>query len=826
MTDGPEHWRRVTELFDALVGLPGEEQQARLAELPETDTPLRREIESLLDAARDVGDRFDRAPLLPETLPSPSLVERRVGPYLITREIGRGGMGTVYEAHRADDQYAKRVAIKTVTSANDRVEMQRRFQRERQLLARLEHRNIAALLDGGVTAEGLPYFIMEFVEGQPITVWCDARGLDVRERLALFRQVCGAVQYAHEHLVVHRDLKPGNILVSGDGTVKLLDFGIAKLVDPTSLGDETLTRTGALPMTAAYASPEQLRGEPVSTASDIYSLGVVLYELVAGQRPFGNEGGLLSAVHAAATRTAPEPPSTAVRTTPGDTIAERRRRALRGDVDSIVMMALRSEPSRRYRSAQQFADDLQRHLDGQPILAQPDTFGYRFAKFVRRNRAATSAGALAVAALLTGTVVSVRQARAARAERDRALVEQQRTEQVKQFFQNILSSGKPQDGGKALTVVEAIDRAIPTIDTAFAANPDLRAAIKNTLASVLSDMYLYDRSKVLLVDALPALRQAAAGRPTREYADALYNLAGAENGLGEIERAESLYRASLTMYGKVPGVDSVEIYRGLNNLAGAIFDQGRLQEAADLWAKVGDRLLVLSPKDSVTQAIAMTNRGVALSTLGRYAEAEPMLRRAAMIFERTRGHDDLRVAEALQPLAGTLMFQGKYAEAETAARRALAIDAAVHGAHNPQTFVAQRMLVNVLAEAGRCAAAIPLADEMIAQRGATLGEKDPSLGTAYLFKGWCQAQTGDAAHGEATTREGLRLRTAGFPAGHWAIAQGESMLGDVLARLGPARHAEAERRLRSGYEGMRKTLDSTNVRVLQAKTRLERFTRG
>lgn len=818
-----DRWGELSAHFAELLELPPAERTARLAALAD-DTSLHAELISLLAAADDVGDRFEQSASMP-TSDAPStlpLLGRRVGQYELVREIGQGGMGTVYEAHRADDQYRKRVAIKMVSLLGDRAQALARFQRERQLLARLEHRNIAALLDGGVTAEGEPYFIMEYVEGQPIDQWCTARHLGLRERLGLFRQVCAAVQYAHEHLVIHRDLKPGNILVAEDGTVKLLDFGIAKLADPTLIGGDDLTHTGVTPMTVAYASPEQLLGGEVTTASDIYSLGVVLYELVTGVRPFGP-----TARGALVERGVPTAPSRAVT---GDAAANehdtaaRLRRSLAGDVDSIILMALRPEAERRYRTAQQLGDDLQRHLGGLPVLAQPDTIGYRLGKFARRNRVAVAAGVLAVAALIGGTVVSMRQAQVARAERDRAVLEQQRTAQVTQFFRDVLSAAKPQESGKGTTVVEAIDLVIPRIDSSFRSAPDLRAAIKNTLASTLIDMGLYDRARPLMFDAVRLQDSLGERVSLRERADGLYNLAGLETEVGSPERAESLYRRSLVMYGKVPGIDSVEIYRGMNNLANAISEQGRVAEAAEVYAKVADRIAALRP--DVSSAVALTNYATALATLGRYVDAEPRLREAATIFTRTRGPNDMRVANALQPLAGALLFQGKYAEADSVAQRAIMIYTATLGADNPGTLAAVRMRINILADAGRCREAVPLADEIIALRGKGLSERDASLNTALLFLGWCQAELGDPARGERTAREGLRLRRAAFPPTHWAIAQGESMVGDILARRGPAFHAEAERLLRSGYEGMARELDSTHVRVKQAKARWERVRGG
>ncbi|HXW08654.1 MAG TPA: serine/threonine-protein kinase [Vicinamibacterales bacterium] len=362
-----------------------------------------------------------------------------LGPYRLVREIGRGGMGTVYLAVREDDEFRKRVAIKVLKPGMDSEAIVRRFRHERQILAGLDHPYIANLLDGGTTPEGLPYFAMEYIDGQPIDRWCEARQLDTTARIELFRRVCAAVQYAHQNLIVHRDIKPGNVLVTGDGTPKLLDFGIAKLLNP-ELGESgsALTMAGPQMMTPEYASPEQVRGEPVSTSSDVYSLGVLLYELLTGTRPYRITSRAPSEIARVVCGSEPPRPSTAVTGTgltqrgddaprasaPGPpsvaTTPERLRRRLAGDLDNIILKALSKDPGRRYASVDLFSEDLRRHLTGLPVTARRDTPGYRVSKFVERNRAAVVAAGLVLLALIAGIVGTSWQARVARRERQRA----------------------------------------------------------------------------------------------------------------------------------------------------------------------------------------------------------------------------------------------------------------------------------------------------------------------------------------------------------------------------------------------------------------------
>jgi serine/threonine protein kinase len=409
----PERWQQVKLLFNRAMECEPAARAAFLTEHGGEDLELRREVESLLASADESGRTLQTPAArltgdFPEEDGAAAMVGQHVGPYRLVREIGWGGMGTVYEAVRADEAFRKRVAIKVVRREMATQLVLRRFRHERQILAELNHPNIASLLDGGVTSDGRPFFAMEYIEGQPIDEYCKARSLSVRERVALFLEVCDAVQYAHRSLVVHRDLKPSNILVTESGQPKLLDFGIAKLLDDGAAGAAQLTHAGELFLTPDYACPEQVRGGPITTASDVYSLGIILYELLAGERPYRTEGRPLQEIVRAITEEEPVRPSTLA------------RQRLSGELDSIVLKAIRKEPERRYLSVEQLAEDLRRHLDGRPVLAQSGTAMYRLWKFVRRHTAAVSAMALVIVTLAGGIIATLTQARRAEAERERA----------------------------------------------------------------------------------------------------------------------------------------------------------------------------------------------------------------------------------------------------------------------------------------------------------------------------------------------------------------------------------------------------------------------
>jgi len=410
----PERWLQIKELFYVALDLPRVEQAALLDRECAGDAALRTDLQSLLDAHHQPGPFLDQpatASALGADAPGTQWIGRRIGPYELVELIGAGGMGEVYKAVRADEQFRQQVAIKLVRGGYDTQQVLARFKGERQILATLVHPNIARLLDGGATEGGLPYLVMELIEGERIDQYCERLRLSVRSRVSLFRDVCAAVSYAHQQLVIHCDLKPGNILVTADGTVKLLDFGVAKLLSlaPRMEGEErTVTLMRAL--TPEFASPEQVRGEATSTASDVYSLGVVLYRLLTGRSPYRSTGTLPHEIIRDVCDTEPDRPS----------VAKQTSVELRGDLDNITLKALRKEPARRYASVEQFSEDLRRYLEGLPILARGDQFAYRAGKFILRNKIAVAAGVLLFLSLLGGLTATLWQARIARAETARA----------------------------------------------------------------------------------------------------------------------------------------------------------------------------------------------------------------------------------------------------------------------------------------------------------------------------------------------------------------------------------------------------------------------
>ena len=563
----------------------------------------------------------------------------RIGAYKVVGELGRGGMGVVYVADRADGEFRQRVAIKLVPSTDVDDPLHQRFLAERQILAALAHPNIARLLDGGVTDDGRPYLVMEYVDGVPITTYCDNHRLDVPARLRLFTEVCAAVQHAHQNLVVHRDLKPTNILVSADGHAHLLDFGIAKLINPAfGAAQSPVTRVDSRMMTPEYASPEQVRGESLTTASDIYSLGVLLYELLCGSSPYRLTSGSPVELATAICEQDPEPPSVrstrAAGTASGrmpDTAAELRgtsadrlARLLDGDLDSIVLMAMRKEPSRRYRAADMLRQDIERYLAGLPVLAHRDSRRYRLQKFLRRHKVEAAAAVIVLVALVTGLSAAVYQGRRATRERDRAEQALAESTGVTNFLMEMFQTGAPGEPTPAqLSALDLLARGAARADE-LASQPIVQARLLDVVGQLSLSLGQYDEAQRRLEQAV-AIRRSALGSQSLDLATSLIHLAWVYRDRNEYPPATKLVDEALEIRrAALPATHA--------DIADALFERGRLAFAT---------------------------------------EQESYFRQAIAIPANTPAMVERRVSW-LQSLATNLRRQGRLEEAVTTAREALA----------------------------------------------------------------------------------------------------------------------------------------------------------
>jgi eukaryotic-like serine/threonine-protein kinase len=819
VSESAERVQRLRTIFDAVIDLPLDQRSGALDRLTAGDAALRRDVEAVVLRSERTAPALESpaVAIAGDTVSgAESLVGQRIGPYTVVRLVGMGGMGAVYEATRADDQYRKRVAIKVVQRGIDSALTLARFRRERQILASLEHPNIAALYDGGVMADGRPFLVMEYIDGAPITAWCNARSLPLRQRVALFRQACAAVHHAHKNLVIHRDLKPGNILVADDGTVKLLDFGIAKLLSADDMdGTESslpLTRGGARAFTPEYASPEQIRGEPLTTASDLYSLGVVLFELLTGRRPHQPKSRALVDIERAVLDTpAPRPSSVItdqVSPSLGGPNPARVRQRLHGELDSIALTALNIDASRRYPSVEAFSDDLHNYLDGLPVRAQPDWIGYRARKFVLRNTVATAASALAVAALLVGVIVAMRGAHHARAEEMRA-------EQANAFLRRLLASVHPETGRRDVLVSDVLDVAARRIDQEFAAQPDVRAELETVIGESYEGLGRYHEAERQLKASL-RLRQQSAGPQSTSAVIGISNLGQLFLGEGALDSAEQLFHQALALQQARGGTPDSLYASLLSNLGSLAHSEGHAADAERFHRQANEiERRIFGPKSDIA-AVSLNDVGVAVGDQGRLAEAESLHREALAIVQANNPRPDDRIAGVLSDLAFVLDMEGKAPEADSAYRQALAMRRKVLGLDHPEYALTLFNYSGFVFDQKRYVEAAEIAREILALRGKTLPESHPSVAAALQTLGKSLDKLGDPDGGERALRESLALRQKYLAPDSWLIASAEGTLAEHYAGL--KQYSKAEALMLQAQQLYLKSLGETNTRT-QVNTR-------
>ena len=834
----------VQELFATASDIGQRERAAFLNKHCGENAALLRQVESLLTAAdqadgyfSELADRLGLPSLLSEEAELPQTDE--IGPYRLVRLLGRGGMGAVYLADRADRQFQKRVAVKILPPGVGREALRDRFLVERQILARLEHPNIARLLDGGVTDDGIPYFVMDYVRGTPIDRYCDEERLGVDRRLQLFCQVCAAVEYAHRNLVVHRDLKPGNVLVDDAGAVKLLDFGIAKILDPTA-GTAELTRASVQPMTPLYASPEMIKGEPVTTATDVYALGILLYELLTGCRPYRVEHGTEAEISRLVCEQEPRPASKATLGAGYDEAevartlamqrgvsAERLRTQLRGDLDIVVATALRKDPELRYGSVAELAADIQRHRARLPIAARPPNIGYRIRKFVSRHTALVAVGALAavllvVTGVLAGSylVTTARQAQAIALERDKA-------QQTQDFLLSIFNTSDPNVGkGESVTAMELLDRGAVRIDRELAGRPLLQAALKTTIAEVYEALALYDRARPLFVHASELYREAA-GELSPEHASSLENLSQLVEITGDYDEAESLALSALRArkeIGQTLGIADASL-----RLGRVVHLKGDYTRAEEQFRNALEIYRARHGEDHPKTAESLSHLGTLMEHRGHPEVAEGLHRRALSTRLRLNGYEHLDVVESLHNLASAVASQEKYAEAKRLYEEALALNTKLLSReHRDNAF-----MHNGLAKAHQGLGEYALAERefrtaiRILERHFGARHGNVGLGKAYL--GRLLLTAGHTAAAEPVLEEALTILDETLPE-HWIRHEVERALGICMLESG--RYEQAERLLLEAWRGLsdKRGADHENaqlaarnlIRLFQSSGRPER----
>lgn len=657
-------WRQTRALFREALRQPTGQQTQFI--MDSDDAPdVQTEALALLGAAEKTGQPFESIVTKAAAAMNPSQsADTLVGRYRLKRLIGEGGMGEVYLAKRADDRFDQQVALKLLAIRKPNDAVVARFEAERQILANLEHPNIARLLDGGETDEGVPYLVMEYVDGEAIDVYCDARKLDTRARITLFLDVCRAVDHAHRNLVIHRDIKPSNILVSRDDQTKLLDFGIAKLLQ--SDANAELTRPSDRVLSPMNASPEQVRGESITVATDIYSLGILLYQLLTGCHPYSEHLDSARSVEHAICETDPERPSARLTQTNNpsryrethNASIDALARELGGDLDNIVLKALSKEPERRYASVRDFSDDIQRFLDNRPVQARASTLSYRIGKFIRRNVAVTAVSAAAVSLMTVGTVVSFQRISA---ERDAALTAQRQAEAVSDFLQNIFYEAEPNNAlGEALAVDDLLAAGKRQIEVDLKDQPETQLRMHRVLGETYYAVGNLDESTAQL-DAAMTLAATLSTPNPRDVAYVKLMQSFIAQDRSDFDLGEQLLAEVRQLYEGFYNGDHVDIVEAIASEAHLLDILGEHDEALTKYREANDMLQRLFPNGNPRMGEILTKWAGVLRKEGRHDEAEPMLNDALKLLIAAHGELNLDVLDAKRHLAGlyrdTLRFE-------------------------------------------------------------------------------------------------------------------------------------------------------------------------
>jgi len=841
-----ERWKRIEELFNLADGRSPEEQLDILTRACGDDTAMLDEVVELLRSSEAAGSRFEdvvrkagvealaETPVQEEARPDGA--GRRVGAYRLGKQIGSGGMGAVFEAERADDEFRKRVAVKLIKGGMVSGANLERFLRERQVLADIDHPNVARLIDGGTDEEGQPYLVMEQIEGRPFDRFCDEERLPVSERLLLFRQVCAAVCEAHKSLIVHRDIKPANILVTPDGTPKLLDFGIAKILEPG--GDQTATQEQLL--TPEFASPEQLQRKPITTSTDIYSLGVLLYHALTGRKPFESGTKPIHEVVRSICEEDPPPPSSAIlqpadrEGAPGPVeIARNRgcsvdklRRRLAGDLDNIALTALHKTPERRYASVEQLSADVKRHLDGLPVMAHRDTFRYRAAKFIRRHRTAVMAAALILLALVAGlgfagyglfkaesalsreTQALSREKKArinASAEAERARIEAAAQRRVVDFLIEIFRSPEPsRTRGKTVTARDILKKGALSIKTSLEEDAGVRVRLMDVIGDAFVSLGLYSDAEPLFEQELELCLEQY-GSDHRRTAEAYLNLSDLRKQQLQLDEAFSLGERGLEI-ARLVSKDEFLFFSCLHNLADVQKVKGNFDEAERLLEEAIAGYTRLLGEDHRHTLDLLCSKADFFKALGLYSKAEKIVERVLKTHRSSLGSDHPLALTAMNRLASLYMSQDRNSEAEELLLEAVDRCRTVLGVDHPDTLSTLSSLAILYVRLGRFSEAETLFETL---HGNYSHQYDSFLNDMGGFHHY----QGNLSEAERYYRQSLEMRRGELDEDHPKIIVSTQNLASVLNDLGD--HEESFRLFEQALEMSRKKFDKNHPTTLK-----------
>ncbi|MBS4035228.1 MAG: tetratricopeptide repeat protein [Ignavibacterium sp.] len=797
-----ERLNKVRELFDEASNLSVAERELYLNQKCANDLELKKEILSLFNSLGSTKDFLEEPLTIVEQNKSSftdPYIGKQIGNYLIEGEAGVGGMGIVYTGKRNDKEFEQKVAIKILKHGITSEYLLKRFQIERQTLANLQHQNIARLLDGGRTVDGLPYLVMEFIDGIPITECCNQKKLNIEEKLRLFREVCNAVQYAHQNLIIHRDLKPGNILVTNDGIPKLLDFGIAKLIDE-DLVDETegLTRTGVWHLTPEYASPEQIKGEKITTTSDVYSLGVLLYHILTGTQPYKITNSSPAAISKIITEEKILKPSERITqsseiSSNNQIINQKKLSAhLKGDLDNIILKAMHKDPLRRYVSVEQFSDDIRRHLEGLPVFARADTITYRFSKFIRRHKVGFALFLVGNLLVFISIAAIIYQGNVAAKERDKANIELKKFEEVNNFLLEMLSSADPGVEGKDIKVYDLLDKATEDVNVKLKNHPEIKSAIKQTLGSTYIGLGDYEKAKLLLTESLEANKKLF-GLNSKETAKGFHQLGLCYDWIGNYKAADSLYVQGIKIYEKLSDVPPKGMADILNDFGTFVSNLGNQDSAVVIYKKSLDIYGIYNKEKGKKEAITINNIAVSLHKQNKTAEAEKYYLEALELLTNLYGINRPEIGSIYNNLAFIYLDYDNFKAAEEAFEKAYSIKLSTLGDKHPSIGLAMinlGMLYFTSIEYKKAEISLLKSIDFFISNKAT---KNPFLSLAYYWLGRTYLESNRLIDSENMLRKSISLREEIYTKSHSKIW---SSVGELaICLLKQKRYKEAEKLL-------------------------------
>lgn len=814
----PENWQKIKSIFNSALELPKNERRDFIEKESADEESVKNEVFDLLNSHEEDEDFIEnncyttvKHIVIDE---KPNFIGETIGRYQIESKIGSGGMGTVYLGKRIDGEFEQKVAVKLIKLGLDSEDTIFRFRHERQILAGLSHPNIAHLIDGGVTKTGLPYLIMDYVEGLSLKDYCDAHKLSLKARLKLFIRICSAISYAHQNLVIHRDIKPSNILITPDGLPKLLDFGIAKLIESEENeqnGGQTLTTRA---MTPEYASPEQILGKSVSTTTDIYSLGVVLYELLTGHRPFLFRKKIAGEISKTITETLPPKPSFLCKTKGLNISVENPLAAVRnlqGDLDNIVLMAIRKEPERRYSSVEQFALDIGRYLDGLPVLAQQDTFIYRAGKFIKRHQTEVIAGTGILVSLLAGISATNRQAKNARRQRDKA-------EKVNDFLKQMLNSADPRIQGKDVTMVEVLNLANDGLEKDLVDQPIIDADLRSTIGLTYLSLGHHDLAEIQLKKALEIRLEVLEGRHA-DIAVSLYNFGKLLQAKGDFFQAETYFREALTILKKYHPNLKKEIASILNNLGYVVLLKNEKEESANIYRQEVKIRKELNGENHPEYALALIGVADVYVFKGEKHKALLIFQKSLSIFRQYYKTEHLDIATGLLRIAGLIQYEDSK-EAKKLLAESLEIKKRLLGNEHPETAWVYYNFANLAHHQKEYEEALFYCDKILKNRKNILDEH-PVISSTLFLLGDSLTAIGKPELAEPFLNECVELRQKTLSSDHWLIASAVSVLGNCLSHLG--KFIEAEKMLVESHRILQKNFGNDSEHTERAAKRLGAF---